>query len=77
VGGGGQAEQDHASPWVPEPWDGTAPVLFVGIRRLFLTGDFLAPFDEAWAVPAGGYLLFELRECRETLLLSDRPVQAP
>jgi hypothetical protein len=38
----------------------------------FLTGDLLAPLDETRAVPAGSYLVFQLRERVEALLLSFR-----
>jgi len=42
------------------------------VGGLFLAGDLLAPLDEARAVPAGSYLVFQLRERVETLPLSFR-----
>lgn len=75
VRGGSEAEDDHVCVRVTEARYGAAPVLFVGVGRLFLAGDLLTPLYEARAAPAGGYLPFELRERTETrslfLLLSD------
>jgi hypothetical protein len=65
VGGWSQAEDDHPGFRVSEPRDRTAPVFLAGVSSLFVAGDLFAPLDEAWTVPAGGYLLFERRECRE------------
>jgi hypothetical protein len=62
VCGRSQAEDDHAGFRIPEPRDRATPVLLPGVGRLLLAGDLLAPLYEARAEPAGGYLLFELRE---------------
>ena len=72
VGGWGETEDDHPGPRVPEPRDGATPVLLAGVGGLFLAGDLLAPLDETRAVPAGSYLVFQLRERVETLPLSFR-----
>ena len=69
MGSGSQAEDDHLGIRVTEPRDGTAPVGLPRVGGLFLTGDLFAPLNEAWAVPAGDYLLFELCERREALFM--------
>ena len=62
MGGGGQAEDDHAGAGITKPWDGPSPVLFVSVGGSFLACDFFAPLDETRARAAGGYLPLELRE---------------
>src|SRR4051794_13463618 len=62
VGRGREPEEQHASLRISEPGDGAPPVLLIGEASYLLSGDELAPCNQARAAPARHHLGLDPRE---------------
>ena len=62
----GEPDHDEASVRVAEPRYGPPPVLLIAVRRTFLGGNVLTPFDEAGTLPAIDDGRFQEREAGAT-----------